>query len=410
MSVPLPAHRRLPRSLYLHIPFCHRRCFYCDFPVVPLGDQADGSRSPSVEHYLALLLQDLDAAPVGPPLSTLYIGGGTPSLLSPEQLGRLLGAVRCHWGLAPGAEVTLEMDPASFDQQRLESVLTLGVNRVSLGGQSFDDAVLAGLGRRHRAEQLREACGWLQQAQRAGLLQSWSLDLIVNLPDQTVQQWSWELEQAIAQAPPHLSIYDLIVEPGTVFERRERAGQLNLPEQDFAADQLEYTHSRLALAGYGHYEISSWALPGHVSRHNRSYWSGAGWWAFGLGATSGVGGERLVRPRTRDAYSSWVQHHAGHQGGDPALMPPLEDLLLVGLRRREGVDLLWLQRSGLWKSSQPLVMWLQQALKPWLEQGLAVLTKERLRLPAPAGFGLSNAVLADLLLAIEHAEPSGPTG
>ena len=202
----------------------------------------------------------------------------------------------------------------------------------------------------HRAEQLREACGWLQQAQRAGLLQSWSLDLIVNLPDQTVQHWGWELEQAMEQAPPHLSIYDLIVEPGTVFERRHRAGQLNLPEQDFAADQLEYTHSRLALAGYGHYEISSWALPGHGSRHNRSYWSGAGWWAFGLGATSGVGGERLVRPRTRDAYSSWVQHHAGHQGGDPALMPPLEDLLLVGLRRREGVDLVWLQRflkSGL---------------------------------------------------------------
>merc|ERR1711939_1131211 len=107
-------------------------------------------------------------------------------------------------------------DPASFDQQRLESVLTLGVNRVSLGGQSFDDAVLAGLGRRHRAEQLREACGWLQQAQRAGLLQSWSLDLIVNLPDQTEQHWGWELEQAMEQAPPHLSIYDLIVEPGTV--------------------------------------------------------------------------------------------------------------------------------------------------------------------------------------------------
>ena len=131
-----------------------------------------------------------------------YIGGGTPSLLSPEQLSWLLAAVRRHWGLAPGAEVTLEMDPASFDQQRLESVLTLGVNRVSLGGQSFDDAVLAGLGRRHRAEQLLEACSWLQQAQRSGLLQSWSLDLIVNLPDQTVQQWCWELEQAMAQAPP----------------------------------------------------------------------------------------------------------------------------------------------------------------------------------------------------------------
>ena len=410
MSVPLPAHRRLPRSLYLHIPFCHRRCFYCDFPVVPLGDRADGSRSPSVDHYLRLLLQDLQSAPSGPPLSTLYIGGGTPSLLSPQQLEGLLSAVCSHWGLAPGAEVTLEMDPASFDQQRLTSVLALGVNRVSLGGQSFDDAVLAGLGRRHRAEQLREACGWLQQAQQRGSLQSWSLDLIVNLPEQSLQHWLWELEQAVDQAPPHLSIYDLIVEAGTVFERRQRAGQLPLPGEDAAADRLEATHQALAGAGYGHYEISSWAMPGHGSRHNRAYWSGASWWALGLGATAGVGAERLARPRTREAYGAWLQQQAGQQGGDPADWPPLEDLLLVGLRRREGVDLLWLQHSGLWRGPQPLAQWLQQALKPWLELGLVLLTPARLRLLAPQGFGLSNAVLADLLLALERAGWSAPIG
>ena len=143
MSVPLPPHRRLPRSLYLHIPFCHRRCFYCDFPVVPLGDKADGAHSASVANYLKQLQQDLAAAPAGPPLSTIYVGGGTPSILSPAQLGALLGQVRDHWGLAPGAEVTLEMDPASFDRARLEAVLALGVNRVSLGGQSFNDGAVS---------------------------------------------------------------------------------------------------------------------------------------------------------------------------------------------------------------------------------------------------------------------------
>ena len=155
-----PAPPRPPRSAYLHLPFCHRRCFYCDFPVVPLGDRADGARSPSIAAYLQLLLAEIAHAPLGPPLATVYFGGGTPSLLSPEQIGRLLAALRQRFGLAPGAEVTLELDPASFDQQRLAAYLALGVNRVSLGGQSFDDTVLARLGRRHRGPDLRQAAGW----------------------------------------------------------------------------------------------------------------------------------------------------------------------------------------------------------------------------------------------------------
>jgi oxygen-independent coproporphyrinogen-3 oxidase len=405
MSVPLPPHRRLPRSLYLHIPFCHRRCFYCDFPVVPLGDRADGSHSASVAHYLKQLQQDLAAAPAGPPLSTLYVGGGTPSILSPAQLGALLDQVRGHWGLAPGAEVTLEMDPASFDRARLEAVLALGVNRVSLGGQSFNDGVLAGLGRRHNAQQLREACGWLRAACSSRGLASWSLDLIVNLPNQSAADWRQELEAALAEAAPHLSIYDLIVEAGTVFERRQRQGTLALPEEEAAAERLAFTHQQLAAAGYGHYEISSWALPGHSSRHNRVYWSGASWWACGLGSTAGVNGQRLARPRTREAYAAWLQQRAGAQSEGPAAgapaavgaLPPLDDLLLVGLRRREGVNLAWLEASGAWPHPQPLAEALAAPLAPWLQRGLVRLEGQQLRLVPPEGFSLSNAVLRDLL-------------
>ena len=140
MPHPLP-----PRSAYLHIPFCHRRCYYCDFAVVPLGDRASGGAGPgsaSIRDYLALLHRDIAASDSGPPLSTIYIGGGTPSLLSPDQIGAVLDSLRRRFGIQEGAEITLEMDPASFDQQQLRAVLARGINRVSLGGQSFDDLVL----------------------------------------------------------------------------------------------------------------------------------------------------------------------------------------------------------------------------------------------------------------------------
>lgn len=380
-----------PRSAYLHIPFCHRRCFYCDFPVVPLGDRASAEPgapgSASIQNYLQLLHREIAAAPHGLPLSTVYVGGGTPSLLSAAQLRELLLALRSRFGLAPAAEVSLELDPASFDQARLAAYLAAGVNRVSLGGQSFNDAVLEQLGRRHRRSDLLEAAGWLQQAQRSGRLQSWSLDLIQGLPGQTLEGWREQLEQAVALQPPHLSVYDLIVEPGTVFERLEQRGALHLPESDLAADLMELTAHRLAASGYGHYEISNYALPGHASRHNRVYWSGGGWWGFGMGATSAPWGERLARPRTREGYALWVEQ-LPQQGASAAELAaagmPLDERLIVGLRRREGVAL-----------SAPAE--LERRWQPFVEQGLLLREGPRWRLSDPEGLALSNAVLRELL-------------
>ena len=216
-----------PRSAYLHIPFCHRRCYYCDFAVVPLGDRADGASGPgsaSIRAYLELLQREIALAPGGPPLSTVYLGGGTPSLLSPDQVAGLLEALARRFGLADGAEITLEMDPASFDEARLNGYLASGINRVSLGGQSFEDAVLDSLGRRHRRRDLLQAAGWLARALEHGSLRSWSLDLLQGLPGQDLAAWRRQLAQAIALGVPHLSIYDLSVEPGTVFARRQERG------------------------------------------------------------------------------------------------------------------------------------------------------------------------------------------
>ena len=182
----LPPVSPAPRSAYLHIPFCHRRCFYCDFPVVPLGDRAGAATgqpgSQAIAAYLAQLEAEIHASPAGAPLSTVYFGGGTPSLLEPAQVRLLLAALGRRFGLAAGAEITLELDPASFDRERLAAYLAAGVNRVSLGGQSFDDGVLEALGRRHRRLDLLEAAGWLAEARRSGRLTSWSLDLIQAVP------------------------------------------------------------------------------------------------------------------------------------------------------------------------------------------------------------------------------------
>ena len=197
------------------------------------------------------------------------------------------------------------MDPASFDQHQLKEVLSLGVNRISLGGQSFDDSVLKQLGRRHRAKDLLEACEWMDDAYRSGELSSWSLDLIQGLPGQTLAGWGRQLDQAIACGSPHISIYDLSVEPGTVFHHRFNQGDLELPDEDVSCDLMALTSARLSAAGLRRYEISNHARPGHASRHNRVYWSGAGWWGFGMGATSAPWGQRIARPRTREAYAAW---------------------------------------------------------------------------------------------------------
>ena len=369
--------------------------------MVPLGDLAGGEApaagSASIATYLSLLLQEIAASPPGPPLATVYFGGGTPSLLTPPQLESLLTALSCRFGLAPGAEISLELDPASFDQDRLAGYLQAGVNRVSLGGQSFDDAVLAGLGRRHRGADLLEAAGWLAQALGGGTLSSWSLDLIQGLPGQDLGHWRRQLRQAIALAPPHLSVYDLTLEHGTVFAQRHDRGQLQLPDADLGADLMELTWAELSAAGYGHYEISNYALPGHASRHNRVYWSGAGWWGFGMGATAAPWGERLARPRTREAYADWLAQPGSPPASAGEACPgmPLDERLLVGLRRREGVSMpALLAQAGLGPAALAA---LHSHLESWIGEGLLRIEGPRWRLSDPAGLALSNGVLRELL-------------
>ena len=395
-----------PRSAYLHIPFCHRRCFYCDFAVVPLGDKAGGEVGPgsaSIQAYLEQLHAEIALSPVGPPLATVYIGGGTPSLLSPAQIRQLLEVLRRQFGFQAGAEITLEMDPASFDQADLQALIRAGITRVSLGGQSFDDQVLAALGRRHRRADLEQCCRWLVSAQLEGSLSSWSLDLIRNLPQQGLESWAEQLEQALAVQAPHLSIYDLAVEPGTVFAWRQERGELPLPDDELAVELMAQTSTRLSKAGFCRYEISNYARPGHASRHNRVYWSGAGWWGFGMGATSAPWGERLARPRTREGYANWLEDQRARL--DPSLQRtmaavlPLDDRLLVGLRRHEGVHLRDQAKRCGWDdhSCDAHLPDLEMRWRGAEARGLLVQEAGRWRLSDPEGMALSNQVLVEVV-------------
>ncbi len=410
-----------PRSAYLHIPFCQRRCFYCDFPIVPLGDRASGkvgTGSSSIKAYLKLLHKEIALSPPGPPLATVYIGGGTPSLLSPLQISSLLTHLQQRFGLQQGAEITLEMDPATFFEEDLYKFLEIGINRISLGGQSFDDEQLEKMGRKHRRKDVLEACSWLSSAHKRGKLKSWSLDLIQNLPGHNLPDWNNQLYEAISTNVPHLSVYDLSIEEGTVFAWQKNRNQLSVPSEELAAEIMNSTSLILSSSGLSRYEISSFSWPGHASRHNRVYWRGAGWWAFGLGATSSPWGQRLTRPRTRESYSHWIEKQE-EEGLDDSLVPTkairmsLDEKILVGLRCREGVDLDLLSSEWGWgkTESETYIKMLEKRWQESIKMGFLEKRCNRFTLTDPYGMTVSNQVLVEMILwweSLPHDAVEGP--
>ncbi len=397
-----------PRSAYLHIPFCHRRCFYCDFSIVPLGQKAlKGSQNYDdlIKSYLQLLHREISLSPDGPPLSTVYIGGGTPSLLSGPDISQLLEHLLKRYGLQDGAEITLEVDPSTFSKADLNNFLEAGINRLSLGGQSFDDEVLKKIGRIHSSEQLIESCKWLDEAFNNDQLISWSLDLIQNLPDQTFSTWEDQLRKAINTSAPHLSIYDLSIEPGTLFHNKYKKGELNLPDDDLSADINLCTNAMLLEAGFSRYEISNFALPGHASRHNRMYWSGSYWWGFGMGATSFNYGTRFSRPKTIKSYENWLNKEEKKEkkssiGFSNLVTTSFDELLMIGLRRREGVNINEIAQICGWEDDayrknidSLMIYW-----KDFIDSGLLIRCGERIFLSNPEGMNISNHILTQMII------------
>jgi oxygen-independent coproporphyrinogen-3 oxidase len=316
---PAPLDGLLPRSVaegasarnlgvYLHVPFCRVRCGYCDFNTYTAAEvrgvrQSDYASEAVAEVTLAGTVLAASGAPARP-ASTVFFGGGTPTLLPANDLARMLGAVRDTFGLLPGTEVTTEANPDSVDAAYLERLAEAGFTRVSFGMQSAVPHVLATLERTHDPERIPHVVRW---ARDAGL--QVSLDLIYGTPGESLDDWRASVEQALAQQPDHVSAYSLIVEPGTKMARQIKRGEVAEPDEDLQADMYELADALLADAGYEWYEVRNWAREGRVSRHNLAYWQGHDWWGVGPGAHSHVGGVRWWNVKHPAAYADRM--HAG---------------------------------------------------------------------------------------------------
>ncbi|MCC5628066.1 radical SAM family heme chaperone HemW [Nostoc sphaeroides CHAB 2801] len=376
-------------SAYVHIPFCRRRCFYCDFPVSVVGDRLRGETSGTISQYVEVLCQEIAITPAfSQPLKTIFFGGGTPSLLSIEQLRRIVTELEKHFGIASGAEISMEIDPATFDLAHIAGYRHVGVNRVSLGVQAFQGELLQRAGRSHSVEDIFAAVELIHQVE----IPEFSLDLISGLPHQSLDQWQDSLAKAVAIAPTHISIYDLTIEPGTAFGRYYKPGDTPLPTDEATVKMYQMGQQVLTSAGYEHYEISNYAQPGHQCRHNRVYWENRPYYGFGMGAASYVDGKRFTRPRKTREYYQWVQ-----AGGviDCDVTPPKEVLLetlMLGLRLAEGLSLTALAK-GFGEEKVEEICW---CLQGYFDQGWVEVAEGRLRLIDPQGFLFSNVVLAEL--------------
>ncbi|MBA4247673.1 MAG: coproporphyrinogen III oxidase [Microbacterium sp.] len=306
-------------GVYLHVPFCRVRCGYCDFNTYTADEVRGVKQSDFADQAIAEI--DLaarvlrDSGLSRRPVSTVFFGGGTPTLLPTDDLARMLAAVRDTWGLLPDAEVTTEANPDSIDAAGLERLAAAGFTRVSVGMQSAVPHVLAALERTHNPENVPRV---VAAAKAAGL--AVSIDLIYGTPGETEGDWQRSLDAALACEPDHLSAYALIVEPGTKLARQITHGQVPPVDDDLHALFYEVLDARLAAAGYDWYEVSNWARsPSHRSRHNRAYWTGQDWWGVGPGAHSHVGGVRWWNVKHPAAYADRLAHGLSPAAGRETL-------------------------------------------------------------------------------------------
>jgi putative oxygen-independent coproporphyrinogen III oxidase len=380
-----------PLGFYVHIPFCASRCGYCDFNTYTAaelgGGASQGSYADTVLAEIRLARQVLPAS--APPVSTVFFGGGTPTLLPAEHLGLILDGIGTEFGLAPDAEVTTEANPESVTPAYLERLRTAGFTRISLGMQSAASHVLAVLDRRHGPGRPEAA---VAEARSAGF-EHVNLDLIYGTPGETDADWQASLDAAIGSGADHLSAYALIVEDGTPLARKVATGAIPAPDDDVLADRYLQADDTLATAGFDWYEVSNWArTPAARSRHNQLYWSGANWWGAGPGAHSHVGGTRWWNVKHPSRYAAALDAGRSPAAGRETLAERdrLTERLMLQVRMVEGLDLTTLPPAAT-RQAEQCRRWGLAEREP-LAGGRLVLTQR--------GRLLADAVVRDLLDAV----------
>ncbi|MFB9311843.1 radical SAM family heme chaperone HemW [Nocardioides plantarum] len=368
-------------SFYVHVPYCSVRCGYCDFNTYTAAELGPGA---SRATYAAQAVEEVRLARrvLGQrdlPVETVFLGGGTPTLLPPADLASVLTAIDTEFGLAPGAEVTTESNPDSVTRADLDALRAAGFTRISFGVQSAVGHVLRVLDRTHDPERVPRV---VQDARAAGFEQV-SLDLIYGTPGESLADWEVSLAAALACEPDHVSAYALIVEDGTALARQVRRGIVPMPDDDDLADKYLVADERLGAAGLGWYEVSNWGAP---CRHNLAYWRGGDWWGVGPGAHSHVGGTRWWNVKHPTAYAARIASGASPVHAREVLDDQTRrvERVLLEVRLRDGLPLAVLDAEG------------RDAVGRIVDDGLAVLDGERMVLTL-RGRLLADAVVRDLL-------------
>lgn len=369
------------RHVYVHVPFCARRCSYCDFAI------AVRNRVP-VDEYVRALGRELEirCSDVAPrPVETIYLGGGTPSRLGPDGVGRVVELVSERFPPEPGAELTIEANPDDVSPEAVAAWRSAGINRVSLGVQSFDDRALQWMHRTHDAARVPLAAAAL----RDGGIENWSLDLIFSLPASLGRVWEADIDRAIELEPPHISLYGLTVEPHTPIARwRERGTRVEASEETYEREYL-FADQALRAAGFAHYEVSNFGRPARWSRHNRSYWSGASYVGLGPAAHGFDGRARRWNEREYAAWLRLLCADADPVGGSEILTPEnrTSEQVYLGLRTIDGLVLGPNER---------------EAVRPWIDAGWATpLEEDTLRL-TPTGWLRLDALASSLTMLRSH--------
>jgi oxygen-independent coproporphyrinogen III oxidase len=370
-------------GLYIHVPFCVERCPFCSFNTAPM-------ESGTMTRYLAALHRELALLATLPwaaeiTLATVFLGGGTPSLLTPAELAALLAELDARFEIAPDAEITVEANPEGLSRDKLAAYREAGVNRLSLGVQSLDDALLVRLGRLHSAAQAQAAFG----AARAAGFSNVSVDLMYGLPDLDGPRWARTVDEVLSWEPEHVSTYGLTLDAGSLWGA---AGVAGLPAEDVAIDQYWTMANAAARHGLEHYEVSNYARPGRRSRHNQIYWRAAEYLAAGPGACGFVGDVRYGNARPVPRYCATLEDHTLPLETFERIdaRQRLGERLMLGLRTVDGVPAAWLDEraQGDRRLHDRLVAWEDRALLR-RQDGQVVLTE--------AGFLLSDALFVELL-------------